>query len=268
MGRARFSRREKLITKSRMIVAPALAVAVAAAGIAVAGTTGADLNDASVVSKVTPSKLDKKKFKPVNVLLGVVNSPDSAGNEDANAAAERIAWSKNVKVNLNKAPRCTTPLANGTTTQFAKSECPAKSFLGGGTATVHGPGSLPQCGGTPCQIADPVVSVFNGPGPNQLRLHTFSDELQGASPIVNARIVRANQRERNQGYGQALSVPAAPVTATLKITSFKATIRSSRKVATAKCKPNRFKVLRRVTYTDGSSETATLTQRCRVKKRK
>ena len=93
-----------MITKSRMIVAPALAVAVATAGIAVAGTTGADLNDARVVSKVTPSKLDKKKFTPVSVLLGVVNSPDSAGNEDANPSAERIAWSKNVNVEPGEGP--------------------------------------------------------------------------------------------------------------------------------------------------------------------
>ena len=75
-----------MITKSRMIVASGLAVAVATAGIAAAGPTGADLNEARVVSKVKPNKLDKKRFKPISVLLGVVNSPDSAGNEDANPA--------------------------------------------------------------------------------------------------------------------------------------------------------------------------------------
>ena len=257
-----------MISKSRTIAASGLAVAIAMAGIAAAGPTGADLNEARVVSKVKPSKLDKKRFKPISVLLGVVNSPDSAGNEIANPAAERIAWSKNVNVNLSKAPRCTAPLANGTTPAFAKSQCPAKSFLGSGDATVHGPGSLPQCGGTPCVIADPVVSVFNGPGRSQLRLHTYDQDLGAASPIVNARIVRANRQERRKGYGQALSVPHAPVTATLKITSFNSTILKSRKVATAKCKPKQFKVLRRVTYTDGSSETASKTQKCKVKRRR
>lgn len=247
-----------MIKKSRMIVAGGLAVVIATAGIAVAGTTGADLNDANVVSKVTPSKLSKKKFKPVNVLLGVVNSPDSAGQEIANAASERIAWSKNIKVDLKKAPRCTAPIANGTPTAQAKAMCPPKSFLGGGKATVHAPG--------PVLAASPVVSVFNGPGPGQLRLHTFSPDLGPASPIVDARIVRANQQERNQGFSQALSVPEAPVTGALKITSFNAKILKSKRVASAKCKPKKFKVKRTVVYTDDSRESVSKSQRCRVKR--
>ena len=89
------------------------------------------------------------------------------------------------------------------------------------------------------------MSVFNGPGPGQLRLHTYSPDLGPASPVVNARIVNATQQEQNQGYGQALSVPNAPVTGALKITSFNSTILKSSKVVTAKCKPKKFKLLRR-----------------------
>ena len=96
--------------------------------------------------------------------------------------------------------------------------------LGGGDAVVYRPTAT--CGGTaePCVAAEPVVSVFNGPGPGQLRLHTYSPDLGPASPVVNARIVKATQAEKNKGYGQALSVPNAPVTGALKITSFNATI--------------------------------------------
>ena len=112
-----------MITKSRMIVAGGLAVLVATAGIAVAGSTGAQLNEAGVVSKVTPSKLSKKKFSKVNVLLGVVNSPDSAGNEDANAASERIAWSKNIKMNLDARPKCNADLPNGIPVAQATTLC-------------------------------------------------------------------------------------------------------------------------------------------------
>jgi hypothetical protein len=250
---------EDLFTKSRMIVAGGLAVVVATAGIAAAGPpTGADLNDAEVVGKVTPSKLSKKKLKPVNLFLGVVNSPDSAGNEDANAKSERISISKNVKVKLNKAPVCTAALPNGSTPQFAKDACPPKSYLGGGKATVHAPG--------PVLAAEPVVSVFNGPDPGQLRLHTYSPDLGAASPVVNAFIVKANQQEKNKGFGQALSVPNAPVTGALKITSFQATVKKSTKVVTARCKPKKLKVQRTVTYTDDSSETASKSQKCKVKK--
>ena len=65
-----------MFKKSRTVVALGLATSVAVTGIAVAGsTTGADLNDASVVGSVSPEKLSKKKFKPVDLFLGVVNSP-------------------------------------------------------------------------------------------------------------------------------------------------------------------------------------------------
>jgi hypothetical protein len=245
---------ERLFTKSRKIVAGGLAVALTTAGVAVAGSTGADLNDAEVVGKVTPTKLSKKQFKPVNLFLGVVNSPDSAGNPVANAKSEKIAISKNVKVALNKAPRCTAALPNGSTPQFAKNACPAKSFLGSGKATVHAPG--------PTLAAEPVVSVFNGPAANQLRLHTYSDDLGPASPVVNAFIVNANK----PGFGKALSVPNAPVTGALKITSFNAKIKKSTKVISAKCKPKKFKFQRTVTYTDDSSETANVSHNCKVKR--
>jgi hypothetical protein len=263
-----------LFTKSRKVVALGLAAAVTATGIAVAGTTGADLNDASVVSKVTPSKLSKKKLKPINVLLGVVNSPDSAGNEDANAASERIAWSKNIKVNLNAAPKCNADLPNGVDLATAKTLCGgANRIIGKGTATVHAPGAAAQCGANPanppCKIADQTVTVFNGgganPGPGALQLHTEGD-LGGLSPTVDGRIVAANNSEKRQGFGQALSVPNAPVTGTIKITSFNAKISKSSGVAKAKCAPKKFKVKRTVTYTDDSSESATKSQNCTVKR--
>ena len=113
---------------------------------------------------------------------------------------------------------------------------------------------------------DPVVSVFNGPGPGQLRLHTFSPDLGPASPIVDARIVKATRAEQRQGFGQALSVPEAPVTGALKITSFNAKILKSKKVASAKCKPKKFKWKRTVVYTDGSRESVSKSQKCKVKR--
>jgi hypothetical protein len=239
-----------LIKKSRMIVAGGLAVAVATAGVAVAGGTGAQENTAGVVAKVTPSKLSKKKFTPVNVFLGVVNSRAHIDGAQSNPASERISWSRNIKVNLSKAPRCTATIPNGTTPAQAKALCPPKSFLGSGDATVHGP----PAGQT--LVADPVVSVFNGPGRNQLRLHTYDPALAAASPIVNGRIIN----------GRQLFVPDAPDTGGVMVTSFNAKILKSKKVATAKCKPKTFKTTRRVVYDDGSSESVSKTQRCKVKR--
>ena len=236
-----------------MIVASGLAVTLATAGIAVAGGTGADENVAAVDGKVTPSKLDKKKFKPINLLLGVRNSNTQIDGLQSNPASEFIAISKNVKVNLGKAKRCTAPIANGTPTADARAACPANSYLGGGVAEVTAAG--------PTVIAEPVVSVFNGPGKNQLRLHTYSPALGAASPIVNGRIVNAPGK-----FGQALSVPEAPETGGVMITKFNAKLLKKRKVATAKCKPKQIKYKRTVTYDDASKESVTRTQKCKVKR--
>ena len=252
-----------MFNKSRKVLAIALASTVAISGVAVAAGTGTDLNDAEVVGSVIPSKLDNRNFKPVNLFLGVVNSPDSTGDEHGNAASENIKISDNVKVNLKGVPRCETELQNGTPTDTARNICPDGSYIGAGNAEVYGPGAFcnpPQA--DPCVGATPVVSVFHGPAQNELQLHTYSPALGAASPVVDAKIVKANKR----GYGQALSVPNAPVTGALKITKFNATIFKETKVAKARCNPKTIKFLRKVTYQDGSSETAKLEQKCQVKR--
>jgi len=245
--------------------------ALVGSGVAIAGgTTGAELNEPTVEGKVTPSKLDNRKFKPVNLLLGVINSPDSTGNPNGNAAAENIQVSKNVKVDLSNTALCPVELANGTTTEFARDTCPDGSFIGSGIAEVHAPGTAPACDDPnnpdpdpPCVIAEPVVSVFHGPTLNKLQLHTYSASTGAASPVVDSFIVDATA----QGYRQALNVPVAPNTGALKITGFNATVEKSTKVAKAKCKPKMFKFLRTVTYKDTTSEQAPVVeQKCRVQR--
>lgn len=237
-----------------MIAVCGSAMALVGASIAIAGGTGADENIAAVDGKITPSKLSNKKFKPVASFLGVRNSKGHIDGMQSNPASERLSFSKNIKVDLSKAPRCTAALPNGSTPQFAKNACPPKSFLGSGEAEVTAPG--------PTVIAEPVVSVFNGPGKNQLRLHTYDPALGAAAPIVNARIINAPGK-----WGQALNVPHAPETGGVMITKFNSTVLKARKVVRARCKPRRFKTQRRVVYADGSSETVTTTQRCKVRRR-
>ena len=237
-----------------MIAVCGSAMALVGASIAIAGGTGADENIAAVDGKITPSKLSNKKFKPVASFLGVRNSKGHIDGMQSNPASERLSFSKNIKVDLSKAPRCTAALPNGSTPQFAKNACPPKSFLGSGEAEVTAPG--------PTVIAEPVVSVFNGPGRNQLRLHTYDPALGAAAPIVNARIINAPGK-----WGQALNVPHAPETGGVMITKFNSTVLKARKVVRARCKPRRFKTQRRVVYADGSSETVTTTQRCKVRRR-
>ena len=247
-----------MVRNSRIAVALALTVALGVTGIAYAGG-GASTHQAFVDGQVTKKKkpkLSKKKFKKVDFNTGVRTTGGITGTQ-ANPAAEKISFGKNIKFKTGAAPKCTATLPNGSTPSQARSLCPGKSFLGSGNAQVYGPG-----GPVDTTI---TVSAFNGPGNNQIRLHTYSDVLGPASPTVQGFIVNANEGKK---YGKALSVPEAPETAALMITQFDTDITKSSGVVTARCKAKKFLWKREVTYADNSTDTATLSQKCKGKKKK
>ena len=77
-------------------------------------------------------------------------------------------------------------------------------------------------------------------------------------------IVKSNAGSK---FGYALSVPNAPETGALMITKFNATITKKSKAALARCKSKTMTWQRKVTYHDGTSETAEITQKCKRKKK-
>jgi hypothetical protein len=244
-----------VVRKSRLIVALGLVLALGVSGVAFGG--GADAITTFVDGKVKPSKkLEKKKFKKASLFLGVRNEANITGTQ-SNPASEYISISKNVKVDLSKAETCPVTFGNGTPTDAAKAQCPPGSVIGEGTAEVQGPGNT--------VIAQPVVTVFNGPGPGQLQLHTYSDDLGAASPTVPGSIEKSRLGGK---FGNALNVPAAPETGALMITSFNATLDKSSGVAKVKCKPKTVSYQRDTVFKDGTTETSELTQKVKCKKKK
>ncbi len=245
-----------MIRKSRMAVAIGLVLALGVA--TVAWADGASENEAFVDGAIKPTKLDKKKYKPVKLFLGVRTEPLAPVNGlQQNPEQERISMGKNVKWNGNKAPVCTAAIETpGLTAEQAAAMCPGKSLLGTGEAAVD----LGAVG----RVSDITVSVFNGPGKNEVRLHTSSPTLLAAAPTVFGEVVKSNQGSK---YGQMLVVADAPDAGgdAFEITKFNATIDKSSKVATARCKSKKIPFLREVTYDDGSIETAELTQKCKRK---
>jgi hypothetical protein len=241
-----------VVKKSRFVLALAMTIALAFAGMAFGD--GASENQAFVDGKVTPKKLDKKKYKPVNLFLGVRTEANVNGQQK-NPKAEYISVGKNVKLDLNATPVCTNLPPNGSTPQQARDACPEDSYWGGGEAAVQFP---PPAGA----ITDVVVSVFHGPGQNGVQLHTYSPTLGQASPTVLGTIQKSKE---GAPYGQALSVPNAPETGSGMITKFNATVERSSKVALARCKAKKIPFQREVTYSDGSKETADLVQKCKRK---
>jgi hypothetical protein len=214
---------------------------------------GATDNVAKVEGKVSPTKLDKKKFKPVSLFSGVATETNVTGLQ-ANPASEYVSYPKNIKPNFNAGDVCTSLPPSGSTTEQAKAACPKSSYEGGGHATVQFPGLA--------LIDDVTVSVFRGPTKKDVQLHTYSPTLLAASPTVLGHIVKSNAGGK---YGYALSVPNSPVTGAGMITSFNATVTKKSKAWVGRCKSKTMAFQRKVTYTDGSTETAELTQKCKRK---
>jgi hypothetical protein len=246
-----------VIRKSRMAVALGLVLALGVA--TVAWADGASENEAFVDGSVKPKKLDKNKYKPVNLFLGVRTETPVVNGAQQNPEGERISMGKNVKWNGSKAPVCTAAIETpGLTAEQARDMCPGKSLLGTGDAEVN-------LGGT--RVSDILVQVFNGPGKNEVRLHTSSPTLLAAAPTVFGEVIKSDQGGK---YGPMLVVPDAPDAGgdAFMITKFNANIEKSSKVATARCKSKKMLFLREVTYDDGSTETAKLTQPCKRKGKK
>jgi hypothetical protein len=245
-----------MIRRKWLAVGVGLTVALGTTSMAFAAAT--DTQDAAVDGKISPAKLDKKKYKPVKLFTGVrTEVQGGVTGTQSNPLSEYLSYPKNIKINLNGGATCSTLPPSGSTPAQARAACPSKSYLGEGDAQIQGPGGV--------FIDDITVSVFRGPSKNGVQLHTYSPTLLAAAPTVLGSIVKSNAGGK---FGSALSVPHAPETGSLMLTGFNATINKSSKFATARCKSKKMTYQRKVTYADGSSEIAETTQKCKQKKSK
>ena len=142
-----------VIRRSRFVVAIALVLALGVASFAFAD--GATDNEVTVLGKASPTKLDKKKWKPITLYSGVTTSTTHAVPGQENAEQVTVEYPKNVKFDLDAADTCSASLL-GTTTDQAKAACPADSNIGSGVAHAN-------LGHGPDELSDVAVTVFNGP---------------------------------------------------------------------------------------------------------
>jgi hypothetical protein len=238
-----------LIRRSRFAVAIALVLALSVAAVAFAD--GASENTAGVLGKVSPTKLDKKTFKPVEMFAGVTTTTTHAVPGQQNAEQVLLDFGKNVKFDLKAADTCDAPLA-GTTTEQAKAACPPGSVIGTGVAHAN-------LGGGPDQVSDVVVTVFNGPTANHIRLHAGSVSLGAANTqVVDADIIKSPTGGK---FGQALYVKDAPDLGgdAFMLTLFNADITKASKTVLARCgKDKNFYFQNTTTYDDGSKDVSDL----------
>ncbi len=239
---------------SRVWSAAAIGVTVALGIGTLAYADGVSDNTAYVDGSVKPAKLDRKNYEPIALFSGVRTEGPVTGTQ-ANPETELIEYDDDGKWISNAAPRCTADIeVPGLTAEQARDVCPPKSYIGVGEAEVNLGAS---------RISDITVSVFNGPGKNEVRLHTSSPTLGAAAPTVFGEIIQSKSRN----YGPALLVADAPDAGgdAFLITKFNATIFRSSGVTVARCKDGKVGIRRTVTYDDGSSERATDSQKCKRK---
>ena len=67
---------------------------------------GASENESSVLGKITPKKLDKKKWKPVTLYNGVTTSTTHAVPGQQNAEKVTVLYPKNIKFDFDAGPTC------------------------------------------------------------------------------------------------------------------------------------------------------------------
>ncbi len=247
-----------MIRKSRFVAATAATLALGMGALAFAD--GASENTAGVQGKITPTKLDKKKYKPVEMFAGVTTTTTSPVPGQQNAEKVQLDFGKNIKFDLDAADTCDAAI-NGTTTDQAKAACPPGSVIGTGEAHAN-------LGGGPDQVNDVGVTVFNGPGPNHIRLHAYSPSLGAANvQVVDGDIIKSPQGGQ---FGQALNVPDAPDLGgdAFMLTLFNATITKASKTVLARCKAKTFAFQNTTTYDDGTvGKSEVLTQPCKQKKK-
>jgi hypothetical protein len=241
-----------MIRRVRFVVLVGLSVALGAGGSASAD--GVSENEAIVLGSAKPTKLDKKKYKPIEMFSGVRTLTNIDGFQ-SNPVSEYLSYPRNGKFDFNAGDVCTALPPSGSTPEQAQAACPEDSYIGTGHAEVWGPGNVPTA-------PDLTVSVFRGPDKRGIQLHTYSPTLLAAAPTVQGFIEKSTAGKE---FGYALSVPHAPVTGSLMITEFYATVFKSSKALLGRCKDKTMTWQRRVTYADGSTETAETTQRCKRK---
>jgi hypothetical protein len=274
----------KVISKSRFVLALGLTLALGIAAVSYGSASKAVTATIKVIGAVNPT--DAKgtqpskppafkagKFSPVK-LYTAVSTTDNVTGTQSNPTKEFIQYSKNIKLNTNAVPQCTTLPPSGSTPQQAQAAC-GKSYLGSGTAELTTPG-----GG---KISDVTVTTFAGKQAGDTRkdpgilLHTFSPTLGTAAPTVPGYITTGNPSKRGSPYKYALDVPNAPQTGSLQIDFFGSNIEKSNKSVTATCstkkskksgkrgKSGKFQWLRTSTFDDGTKLTASTSQTCKVK---
>jgi hypothetical protein len=237
--------------KSRIRKTVALGATLAIGVSALALANGASENTSTTNIKVAPSKLDKTKYKSAAMTSGVTTDNKTASGPHVNFPTRKtvLQYDDDVKVDVKAVKDCTANLTARTTAQ-AKSDCP-KSILGSGKASA-------VVGTT--TFSDIVVTAFRKG--SKIYLHTDSASLGAASTTdVSGTLSKASG-----DFGTKATFPVPPLlNDQAALTLFQVKLN---KGITARCHDSNktLNIKTQFTYSDGSKDNATDSQKCSVKK--
>ena len=220
----------------------------------VSSSASAAVTGQTLTTVTSPTKFDKKTFGPVGSFANTVDTNYSGGFAP-NGTQTVLTFSKDIKFTPGNIPQCN--LSSISTVPEAQSDatCGA-SKVGSGSATINGgllTGKVAAYNGTPSGGSPTIglhTDVFTGTG-----AYAFSTTLTG---VLNT--------------GANTLTVAIPPTGT-SITHFTTTIgkkKSGKKTyyVMARCKKKKWVNSETTHFNDGSSITATSTQKCKQKKSK
>jgi hypothetical protein len=239
-------RKRKYLIGATLAVAGALAVS----GTAYAGApTGQTLN-----ATIAPTKLDAKTFKGVS-LHNIIATQYSDFNGSPAAKETKFTLDKQLKFVNGNLPACSISTLNAATTTAAVQSACGGSIVGSGTNEVNNKtGAFTQ--------PNPVLLVSGGP----TTLYVWTRIANALTLVLNGQYAAGPN---------TLDVTGLPNTPGTDLTLFDTT---QTKVKTggknfyvmARCKSKKKKMVssETTTFYDGSSQTATSTQKCKAKSKK
>jgi hypothetical protein len=215
-----------------------LCVAIALAGLATVSLAQADDPIQTLAVNMNPTKLDKKKFKSIELGFDIQTGPNStaAVNQDQppNATKTVVDFPKNLKIDTENVPHClaTPDQLENTTTEQAIELCGKKSIISvPSKSSAHVTADLnPGVADPSATVAIPVVlTAFNGTTKNTLIFHNRADSVNNTT-ILNEKLKPSTDKK----YGTQLITIIPPVLAG-GVDDFMVTIKKGT-IASARCK--------------------------------
>jgi hypothetical protein len=239
---------------------------IVASGVALAATTSV------FTFNVKPSKVPKKKYKPVALKSNLLTNYTNPGNAQPGGAVQRtqLYLDKNWKIRPKAAKKCSPQQLANQTMAGAMSRCKkAKVGQGIATATANGAFQIKGCvllfngkpkGGKPTLL---VLTRVQASNPSNISCRNPASNNQGNATILLTGVLKG----ASGPYGKVLDVNNIVAAAQFPLQDFNTKIRKGNYIS-ARCKARNRKWNMKTTWTynNGTKHTEHHIQKCKVKR--